>query len=1382
MEVSSVTESYLDLFSFLVSAGASNVQGALGFLEAVADMLNSNSSSLNSAEQLWKMWNIIAQTLQDTIIASNEVNQGDALEYNFGCMHAVLLLPLNQDLASRLSQVLFKAMIKSWKELYHSFARLSALVPTADANACLEETCSKILQMKKVEFKEPSNLECLTSLALKMLDCVDFSAFTTNQGPGAILTLSPSKWARRRQRPMGNLHSFMHFLEFLQSTMNNLIFNDEEQEKQKSNPTALISVAHLLLDMYTILFAHINTPTLILQSMCIVAEPLSSFYRSNSPCNIQRLFVPSFFAKLEKLWHEIALCIGSRYNESYNSELLAAISPLLEATFLHSRRAIKNQAVALWNTTFSRAQTLEYPVALKPVLLRVKEKISIVLPGWINAEDIAIIAESPFSEMSMGMDSQVIAPPVLNPMLSPKRPRASMLNRDVSPVAGRNVSPPPATSSPAKVFTPKQARKLFAPAASSHNIVDMMPDEEFVVINSPVTRKKRLLTEHQKEVLKEKSVLPAMYNNLDASQDVSMMSQFGTETQNENSVTPDVIIINSSNSQDLEKKGSTSAMPPPKSMEKPLPVRISKRLSERSQSKEMDQNETDNLDQSSDPSEAETTKISSAATASGKGSTEQDNNGSAVPKEIEPSSAVEIEEESPFVMFRQNASYSPPLSASQGSQTREKDLSKSRVSLRKVLSEDSMSNFDKKKKTQKEREPRRVSLRKLDSPAKNDGKTSKDCKVAISKIDNGNILSSAKKTLLGEEKSQMAQTELESSAKSQENENSVSNILSSWSGQLKKSVLNKRSEKSPEPEVTAETEPSITLVEDTQSPDNLKKQKCKPTSESITETPTKNEDSSSPHLRSSSARKLFYDEPKQNLDEPTATPRSQKGVRQQLKSAESTSNIEDMPSSQGFQTSPELSREQVKTHDHHTMFGFSELGSQESEGPSAVSVGDSIQEPSIVSSKTGDNASHSMEESENFMPLLMPTMASSTQTQPSLSSSKSSETSSKTETSASETSSSKASSSPDFFPAQSTFQEDSLKDVVNKRKRGTPKKFSPKENERRTRNLKNVKTSPDGMKNQAIQKSREKLPNCSHEFGEITPDMKSPTSSTPPRGHSSTKRKRKLSKESTENSKARKSISPEVDKEAIAISNVPQEKPSPFQQAKIGAREERRKVLGSHLTRSSKKHLLRTRHKTSPPNKFRKLNSGRQVKTSGERSEQNVSDSDSDDNTPLVNLKKPSTVSTIQGDTTANSREDDQNNENDLAALENDELPTSDLNTTHGNKDNGVREALIDVSSNTRSAESTPTKSDKALNYAVVDEALNSVLSEMVKEISTHQNRSDESRAQALNEGTPLLLSEDVDMDINRQPEESQDHLQAGQTRHSLEADSELAAESVSLE
>ncbi|CAG5125980.1 unnamed protein product, partial [Candidula unifasciata] len=446
-------ENFMKLFSTLVNAGASNLPGALLFLQSVAEMLDSQASSLPSAECLWRLWSTLAHTLQDTINTTNEVNQGDALEYSFGCMHTVLLLPIKQQLLSKISQVVCKALLKTWKELYHTFARLSALVSTAEANTCLEEMCAKIIQNWCPEFKEAVTLEFLSNVCQKMIECVDFSAASVNQSPGSGLTLSPGKWLRKRQRPLGNFHSFVHLLAMLQTEWNSVFSEMDNTDflKTQTSAGAVTLVAHTLVDVYTKLFTHISSTSVISSCLAILASPLARLYQPNTKLNSVKLFVPSFVTKLEKLWQEIAQCITGRYNGPYDSEFLNNLSPLLEATLEHSRRNIRNQSLTLWNTTFGRMTGLEYPSSLKNTVMKVKETRNIILPGCFS-NDEAVVAET-----TMLQTYSQLPVPVLPLLASPKRPKGSLLH--LSP--GRPLSPKP-RASPAKVISPKEVRKLFS--------------------------------------------------------------------------------------------------------------------------------------------------------------------------------------------------------------------------------------------------------------------------------------------------------------------------------------------------------------------------------------------------------------------------------------------------------------------------------------------------------------------------------------------------------------------------------------------------------------------------------------------------------------------------------------------------------------------------------------------------------------------------------------------------------------------------------------------------------------------------------------------------------------------------------------------------------
>lgn len=50
-----------------------------------------------------------------------------------------------------LLQPVMKTLLRSWSELYRSFARCAALVATAEDNLCCEELCAKIVNGLKDE-------------------------------------------------------------------------------------------------------------------------------------------------------------------------------------------------------------------------------------------------------------------------------------------------------------------------------------------------------------------------------------------------------------------------------------------------------------------------------------------------------------------------------------------------------------------------------------------------------------------------------------------------------------------------------------------------------------------------------------------------------------------------------------------------------------------------------------------------------------------------------------------------------------------------------------------------------------------------------------------------------------------------------------------------------------------------------------------------------------------------------------------------------------------------------------------------------------------------------------------------------------------------------
>ena len=121
------------------------------------------------------------------------------------------------------------------------------------------------------------------------------------------------------------------------------------------------------------------------------------------------------------------------------------------------------------------------------MLTKVREKSVIQLPGWVNM-DKALIEETPISQMSQSQYPE----PRIPGMPSPHKIHGSFLNKAVSPKPKR---------SPMK--SPVMTRAANSAKKKVFKSFDVSNDADFVVIKSS-PKKKMVLTEHQREMMKER--------------------------------------------------------------------------------------------------------------------------------------------------------------------------------------------------------------------------------------------------------------------------------------------------------------------------------------------------------------------------------------------------------------------------------------------------------------------------------------------------------------------------------------------------------------------------------------------------------------------------------------------------------------------------------------------------------------------------------------------------------------------------------------------------------------------------------------------------------------------------------------------------------------
>ncbi|XP_019377968.1 PREDICTED: telomere-associated protein RIF1 isoform X2 [Gavialis gangeticus] len=531
-------ERFFTNLEILVSYVLSGPTSPLAFSESVFSIINESAKQVENKEHLWRMWSIVVNPLTERINKSNEVNQGDALEHNFNAVYNALLLPISHIFpVQEFPQPTVKSLLRTWSDLYRVFARCASLVATAEENLCCEELCAKIIAgLEHKDIDSFSMVDGLTHIISVMVDCINFAPYGTKYQPKNRSPQTPTDWSKKKREPLGKLASLFKLLVMLINSFHVLSSKEINSESLISVGSSIIAVLHNVI-------SHVSLPSVIRTMFATLSKPLAVFYEKTKLTDVPKGY-SGLSHKLEKLLAEIILCLQSHYTGPYDSQLLQQLSPLLHVVFLHKSKQIRNQSAQFWNATFAKATALTYPEELKSILSQAKQKILLLLPGF---ESVEIVEESsgPFSDMTENSqwDAKISG---IEVKLGGKRDSLlAQASEQKDKMTNVHITP----------------AKLKLEFSSSKPKSDILLEEEksadFVFI--PPETKERILTEHQKEVLKTKRIdIPAMYNNLDASQDTTLFSQYSQSQEDSLGKTPLIDIPKEENEKKLQDENMKS--------------------------------------------------------------------------------------------------------------------------------------------------------------------------------------------------------------------------------------------------------------------------------------------------------------------------------------------------------------------------------------------------------------------------------------------------------------------------------------------------------------------------------------------------------------------------------------------------------------------------------------------------------------------------------------------------------------------------------------------------------------------------------------------------------------------------------------------------------
>ncbi|KAJ8784227.1 hypothetical protein J1605_008378 [Eschrichtius robustus] len=489
---------------------------------------------------------VICLTSSFFLFQTNEVNQGDALEHNFSAIYCALTLPINHIFsAQKIPAATMKTLLKTWSELYRAFARCAALVATAEENLCCEELSSKI--MSSLEDEGLSNLlflDRITHIITVMVDCIDFSPYNIKYQPKIkffnkfnfiLAPQRPSDWSKKKKEPLGKLASLFKLIV-------RVIYPFHTLSLKEVHSDTLLAIGNSITSILSNVLGHISLPSMIRKMFATLTRPLALFYKNSKFDEVPKVY-SCMNNKLEKLLGEIIACLHVSYTGTYDSELLEQISPLLCIVFSHKNKQIRKQSAQFWNATFAKVTMLIYPEELKPILKQAKQKSLLLLPGLENVE---IIEESsgPYSDTT---ENSQLSTKISGMERTSSGKRDSFLAQTKD--TKDNMKPPVKVcfskvpeerlkywkiiwklKMHINVFNLQLKLESSTPKAKSEMPLEEEKSTDFVFIPPEGKEtKERILTEHQKEVLKMKRCdIPAMYNNLDVSQD-TLFSQYSQE-------------------------------------------------------------------------------------------------------------------------------------------------------------------------------------------------------------------------------------------------------------------------------------------------------------------------------------------------------------------------------------------------------------------------------------------------------------------------------------------------------------------------------------------------------------------------------------------------------------------------------------------------------------------------------------------------------------------------------------------------------------------------------------------------------------------------------------------------------------------------------------
>jgi len=482
-EASDLGDRYLHAFENLASSLLSSPHSSIQALDTVIKKFEICGQNVTTSGLLTlnTMWQVVANMV---IKLENLADQGQGAMVTFNTALHLLKFPV-QFLSGKGGE---QKTLLVWGSLYQTLveqAEMSVNHTTSFIANEMGERMENILQANN----SPGQLAMHARCNKAMVEVVDWSSLTRS----LKVNSDPLAGFKRYMSPLGNATNLVNHLKTCTDYL--------VKASRKDNLTLLATKE--LLASYQKLFS-ISQQELIRTVLKLASPSFAKLVTEDFTKSMLQVN-QSIIGDVEKSFASYCNLVKVKYNGEYSVEFLSEVEDVFLAVLDSPRRSLKTKANEMWSVTFSGLPKEKLPEKISKVL---KKSIS---PG-IRAQ-VSSGSEVSFPGSSSSSDSlsqHVSAEPAITVGLQ-KHPEPQKPSEEVK---DKPVMKPPPTKQ-------RQARK-------SLNLRLEDEDSALFVPIKPAPKSKRVLTDHQKDVLTTRSDdIPALYSELSRDDSIIQLpSQF----------------------------------------------------------------------------------------------------------------------------------------------------------------------------------------------------------------------------------------------------------------------------------------------------------------------------------------------------------------------------------------------------------------------------------------------------------------------------------------------------------------------------------------------------------------------------------------------------------------------------------------------------------------------------------------------------------------------------------------------------------------------------------------------------------------------------------------------------------------------------------------